>query len=74
MLINYLLFRSKINNNLSSDKTESSDIKTLRLLTTSNNNKIQQHFKSISNDKNKIQHLSLTNSKIVERFRSVHMF
>lgn len=72
MLTNYLFFRSKINNNFSLDKNESTNTKRLRLLTTSNNNKPQENLKIVNNDK--IQHLSLTNSKIVERSRSVYIF
>lgn len=72
ILTNYLFFRSKINNNFSLDKTEYSDTKRLRLLTTTNNNKPQQNLKILNNDK--IQHLNLANSKMIERSRSVYIF
>ncbi|CAI6346866.1 unnamed protein product [Macrosiphum euphorbiae] len=62
------ILRSKTNNT-KLDKTGSSDNKIPRLLNISDN-KPQQNLKIMNNDKNKIQNLSLLNSKTLQRLRS----
>lgn len=60
------ILRSKINS-IKLDKTGSLDNKIPHLLKISD--KPQQNFKIINNDKNKIQNLSLTNNKTLQRLR-----
>ncbi|XP_060861330.1 putative uncharacterized protein DDB_G0282133 isoform X3 [Metopolophium dirhodum] len=62
------ILRSKTNNT-KLDKTRSSDNKIPRLLNISDN-KPQQNLKIMNNDKNKIQNLSLSNNKTLQRLRS----
>lgn len=54
------------------EKTGSSDYK-IRLLNNSNN-KPQQNLKIINNEKNKIQNLSLTNNKTLQRLKFVKFY
>jgi hypothetical protein len=56
-------------NNTKLDKTGSSDNKIPRLLNISDK-KPQQNLKIMNNDKNKIQNLSLSNNKTLQRLRS----
>lgn len=62
------ILRSKTNN-IKFDKTGSSNNKIPRILNISDN-KPQQNLKIMNNDKNKIQNLSLTNNKTLQRLRS----
>jgi len=72
MMTYHLLFRSKTNNT-KLDKTGSSVNKIPRLLNISDN-KPQQNLKIMSNDKNKIQNLSLSNNKILQRLRFIKSY
>lgn len=70
--MNYLFFRSKTNN-IKFDKTGSSNNKIPRILNISDN-KPQQNLKIMNNDKNKIQNLSLTNNKTLQRLRFIKFY
>lgn len=72
MVSYHLFFRSKTNNT-KLDKTGSSDNKIPRLLNISDN-KPQQNLKIMNNDKNKIQNLSLLNSKTLQRLRFIKSY
>lgn len=68
----HLFFRSKTNNT-KFDKTGSWDNKIPRLLNTSDN-KRQPNLKIMNNDKNKIQNLSLSNNKTLQRLRFIKSY
>jgi len=71
-MTNHLFFRSKANSN-KLNKTGSLDNKIPHLLNISEK-KPQQNLKIINHDKNKIQHLSSSNNKTLQRLRFIKSY